>query len=101
MQNFSLREGLRKIVKKLVFEQLGKKPPPSPPPMLAITILKNVNPFFILMDTKHFKIDFSIRTKNVKKNLHFLQSPAIHSLLTVLQESGNLDAIYIICRKIK
>ena len=34
--------------------------------MLDLGILKNCNPF-ILMDTKHFKMDFSI-----KKNPHFL-----------------------------
>ena len=37
--------------------------------------------FFILMDTKHFKMDFSI---NLLIFLHFLHSPTIHSLKTVL-----------------
>ena len=30
------------------------------PPKLALGILKTVDPLFILMDTKHFKLDFSI-----------------------------------------
>ena len=34
---------------------------------------------FILMDTKYFKMDIG-----VKKNIHFIHSPTIHSLKTVL-----------------
>ena len=89
--------------------------------MLVLRILKIVNPFFkIIMDTKQFKMDFSI-FKNIYF-LHFLHSPTIHSLktvlyllsfeafmikyivliwflLTVLQESANLYAIFIVFRK--
>ena len=71
------------------------------------------------MDSIHFKTDFSMKKKCIFC-LHFLQSPTIYSLktvqyllsfeafnvliwfiLTVLQESSNLDAIFIVCRKIK
>ena len=118
------------------------------PPKLALGILKTVDPLFILMDTKHFKMDFSIiffftsftqlisttsklyYTYNILRLLmivcivliffFFFQclyrqgSPgevlyggggvrgqdSILFLLTFLQESGNLDAIFKVKRKI-
>ena len=43
----------------LAFDQLGRTPPP--PSMLALRILKCLNPFFkILMDAKYLKMDFSV-----------------------------------------
>ena len=58
------------------------------------------------MYTKYFKMDFSV--KQITNKIHFLHSPTIHSLivliwflLTVLHESGKLDAILIVCRKKK
>ena len=55
----NFREGLKKI-KMLAFDQLGRTPS-SPPPKLALGILKNFNPFFkIIMDSIHFKTYFSI-----------------------------------------
>ena len=99
-------------------------PPRPPPPKLALGILKKFNPFFvIIMDSIHFKTDF-----NMKKKIFFLFTSfipilftvsklyytyyhlmllmmvcivLIWFLLTVLQESSNLDAIFIVCRKIK
>ena len=101
----------------MAFDQLGLTPRP-PPPKLALGILKFFNPFFvILMDSIHFKTDFNIK----KKYFFFFSSlPSfpyytyyhlmllmmvcivlIWFLWTVLQESSNLDAIFIVCRKIK
>ena len=71
-------------LKKLAFDQLGWTPPPTPPPpKLALRILKMFNPFFILMDSIHFKTDFNMK-KEKSFSLHFLHSPTIHSLKTVL-----------------
>ena len=96
----------------MAFDQIG----PDPPSHLALGILNCFDPFFfILIVSIHFKTDFSM----TKKNLHFLHSPKLYYtyyllrlfmmvctvliwfILTVLQESSNLDAIFIVCRKIK
>ena len=79
----TLREVFKKI-KKVAFDQLGRTPPPSP--QVGSQNLKMFNPFFplfILMDYIHFKTDFSMK-KNIFLLLHFLPSPTIHSLKTVL-----------------
>ena len=95
--------------------------PPSH--QVGTKILKFIYPFFILMDSIHFKTDFSMKTKYFFC-LHFLHSllftvsklyytyyllrllmmvckVLIWFILTVLQESNNLDAIFIVCRQIK
>ena len=48
--------------KKLAFNQLGRTPPPhhNPFPQVGNQNFEIFDPFFILMDTKHFKMDFSI-----------------------------------------
>ena len=97
-------------------------PPHPPPPKLALGILKNVNPFFILMDSIHFKTDFYMKKKIVLFTsfipLLFTVSKLYYTyhhfmllmmvcivliwfLLTVLQESSNLDTIFIVCRRKK
>ena len=74
---------LGKCYKKMAFDQLGRTPPPHPLPLSWHSEFWNCWPiFFILMDTKHFKMDFS--TKKKKTIIHFLHSPTIHSLKTIL-----------------
>ena len=70
------------------------------------------------MDTKHFKIDFSVKKSTSLTPLlstvsklyytyyHLRLSMIVCIVLiwfffTVLHESGNLDAIFIVCRKIQ
>ena len=99
-------------------------PTRPPPPKLALGILNKFNPFFLnLIDSIHFKTDFNMKKK--KKILFTSFIPLLFTvsklyytyyhlmllmmvfivliwfLLTVLQESSNLDAIFIVCRKIK
>ena len=59
-----MRKGrVKKILSKLAFDQLGPDPPP-PPTKLALRIFKCFDLFiFILMDSIHFKTDFSMKTK--------------------------------------
>ena len=114
-----LREGLKKI------QKVGFWPtwPDPPAPLPSSEFWKILTHFFILMDSIHFKTDF-----NMKKKILFLLNSfipllftvsklyytyyhlmllmmvcivLIWFLLTVLQESSNLDAIFIVCRKIK
>ena len=105
----------------MAFDQLGRTPPL--PPSWHSEFGNLFTHFFILMDSIHFKTDFSMN-KIYFFFSHFLHSPTIHSLktvlyllsfedfndvctvliwfiLTVLQESSNLEAIFIVCRKKK
>ena len=121
---FCLREGFKKNkIKKVGFWPTWPDPPAPLPPSWLSEYWKKFNPFFfILMDSIHFKTDF-----NMNKKIFFLFTSfipilftvsklyytyyhlmllmmvcivLIWFLLTVLQESSNLDAIFIVCRKI-
>ena len=103
----------------MAFDQLSQTPPP---PQVGSRNLNICNLFFILMDYIHFKTDFSMTKQyifssllpsfpyySVSKlyytyyNLRLLMMVCIlliWFILTVLQESSNLGAIFIVCRKI-
>ena len=103
----------------MAFDQLGRTPPPPLPPSWH----SNIEFFFILMDSIHFKPDFSMKKKvffaftsfshllftvsKLYKTYYLVRllmmvcTVLIWFILTVLQESSNLDAIFIVCRKIK
>ena len=66
----------------MAFDQLGRTP--TPLPQVSSRNLKFCLPiFFIIMYSIHFKTDFSMN-KLYFFCLHFLHSPTIHSLKTVL-----------------
>ena len=46
---------------KFGFDQLGRTPPPTPYPQVGTQNFEFFTHFFILMDTKHFKMDFSMK----------------------------------------
>ena len=110
----TFREGLKKI-KKLAFDQLSQTPPA--PTKLALNFFTFFYPFFFLMEKKNIfflsslpSLPYYSQSQNCTKlyNTYYLLrllmmvcTLLIWFILTVLQESSNLDAIFIVCRQIK
>ena len=118
-----IREGFKKNkIQQVGFWPTWPDPPPHPSPQVGTHNFEICWPiFFILLDTKHFKMDFSMKifffftsfipllftvsklyyTYYHLSLLIMVYIVLIWFLLNVLQESSNLDAIFIVCRKIK
>ena len=122
-KHFDSKGRVKKNHQKVGFWPTRPDPPPLPPSWHSNFEKMLTNFFKILMDSIHFKTDFSMKTNilfvftsfsrllfTVSKlyNTYYLLrllmmvcTVLIWFIFTVLQESSNLDAIFIVCRKIK